>query len=149
VTPSVVSRRGGLTRGVLGGTRCRRSWSSAGLGRLCAEARSAAQFQLADQIAMTLLGIVLRRDGSRAADPAACVRRTPGRSRVRNVLGFTALPWGGGRGTSRFDDGDSGPAWTCRTTTRRAAGRAANDGEQDRGDRAGLRRLLAASREQA
>ena len=105
----------------------------------------AAQFQLADQIAMTLLGLVL--GGAALLLTRPRVLADAAGVRVRNVLGFTYLPWEVVAAV-RFDDGASWASLDLQDDdTVALLALQSNDGEQAVDGVLALRRLLAASRE--
>lgn len=103
-----------------------------------------AQFQLADQLAMTVLGVVIAA-GALALTRPRVVAGSDG-VRVRNVLGFTELPWGVVAAV-RFDDGASWASLDLQDDDNVALlAVQANDGARAVDAVLELRRLLAASR---
>ena len=107
----------------------------------------AAQFQLADQIAMTMLGLVV--GGSALLLTRPRVVADANGIRVRNVLGFTYLPWEVVEAV-RLDDGASWASLDLHDDdTVALLALQTNDGEQTVDAVLSLRRLLAASRERS
>jgi gas vesicle protein len=105
----------------------------------------AAQFQLADQVAMTLLGVVIGAAALLLTRPRV-VADAAG-VRVRNVLGDSFFPWGVVAAV-RFDDGASWASLELHDDdTVALLAVQSNDGEQAVDTVLALRRLLAASRE--
>lgn len=145
MTPSLVSRPRRLTR-VCWAVAVVVVVVFAGLGAaLRGGPEGAAQFQMADQIAMTLLGVVLAGAALLLTRPR--VQADADGIRVRNVLGFTALPWGV-VARVRFDEGDSWASLDLHDDDSVALlAVQANDGESAVETVLGLRRLLAASRD--
>jgi hypothetical protein len=103
-----------------------------------------AQFQLADQIAMTLLGVVIGGAALLLTRPRV-VADAEG-VRVRNVLGFTHFPWAVVAAV-RFEDGASWASLDLQDDDNVALlAIQSNDGDRAVDAVLGLRRLLAASR---
>lgn len=144
MTPSLVSRPRRLARAC---------WAVAvlvvlvfaGLGAaLRGSGAGTAQFRLGDQIAMTLLGVVLAGAALLLTRPRVEADATG--IRVRNVLGFTELPWGV-VARVRFEEGDSWASLDLHDDDSVALlAVQSNDGESAVETVLGLRRLLAASR---
>lgn len=104
-----------------------------------------AQFKLADQIAMTLLGVALAAGLLLLTRPRV-VADESGVS-VRNVLGFTRFPWEVVAAV-RMDDGASWASLELQDDdTVALLGVQSNDGDRAVEAVLGLRRLLAASRQ--
>ena len=118
----------------------------AGLGAaLRGNGQGTAQFRLGDQIAMTVLGMLMAGAALLLTRPR--VEADTAGIRVRNVLGFTSLPWGV-VARVRFDDGDSWASLDLHDDDSVALlAVQANDGVQAVETVLGLRRLLAASRD--
>ena len=105
----------------------------------------AAQFQLADQIAMTLLGLVV--GGSALLLTRPRVMADVEGIRFRNVLGFTYLPWQVVSAV-RLDDGAPWASLDLQDDdTVALLALQSNDGEPTVDAVIGLRRLLTASRD--
>lgn len=103
-----------------------------------------AQFQLADQVAMTLLGVVLGSAALLLTRPR--VEADLNGIRVRNVLGFRHFPWEVVAAV-RLDDGASWASLELQDDdTVALLAVQANDGDRAVDTVVGLRRLLAASR---
>ena len=105
----------------------------------------AAQFQLPDQIAMTLLGVVV--GGSALLLTRPRVVADAAGIRFRNVLGFTYLPWEVVAAV-RLDDGAPWASLDLQDDdTVALLALQANDGEHTVDGVLALRRLLTSSRE--
>lgn len=119
----------------------------AGLGAaLRGSGEGTAQFRLGDQIALTLLGGLMAGAALLLTRPRV-VADADG-IRVRNVLGFTTLPWGV-VARVRFDDGDSWASLDLHDDDSVALlAVQANDGDRAVETVLALRRLLAAARGQ-
>jgi hypothetical protein len=103
-----------------------------------------AQFQLADQIAMTLLGVVVGSAALLLTRPR--VEADVAGIRVRNVLGYTHFPWGVVAAV-RLDEGASWASLELHDDdTVGLLAVQSNDGERAVETVLALRRLLAASR---
>lgn len=104
-----------------------------------------AQFQLADQVAMTLLGVALAAGLLLLTRPRVVADESG--VAVRNVLGFTRFPWEVVTAV-RMDDGASWASLELQDDdTVALLGVQSNDGERAVEAVLGLRRLLAASRD--
>lgn len=119
----------------------------AGLGAaLRGSGTGTAQFRLGDQIALTLLGMLMA-GGALLLTRPRVVADADG-IQVRNILGFTTLPWAV-VARIRFDDGDSWASLDLHDDDNVALlAVQANDGEQAVETVLALRRLLTASRGQ-
>ena len=105
----------------------------------------AAQFQLADQIAMTLLGLVVGGSALLLTRPRVVADERG--IRFRNVLGFTYLPWEVVSAV-RLDDGAPWASLDLQDDdTVALLALQSNDGEATVDAVLGLRRLMAASRD--